>query len=42
VPVWRLDSESRFPSMPYIVFPGNVGEAETLAEIVTELIGAEL
>jgi hypothetical protein len=27
--------------MPYIVFPGNVGEAETLAEIVTELTGAE-
>ena len=25
--------------MPYIVFPGNVGDAETLAEIVTELIG---
>jgi uncharacterized protein YgbK (DUF1537 family) len=41
VPVWRLGSESRFPTMPYIVFPGNVGEAETLAEIVTELIGAE-
>jgi uncharacterized protein YgbK (DUF1537 family) len=42
VPVWRLESESRFPSMPYIVFPGNVGEAETLAEIVTELIAAGL
>jgi len=40
VPVWRLGSESRFPSMPYIVFPGNVGDAEMLAEIVTELIGA--
>jgi uncharacterized protein YgbK (DUF1537 family) len=42
VPVWRLGPESRFPSMPYIVFPGNVGEAETLAEIVTELIGTGL
>ena len=39
VPVWRLGPESRFPTMPYIVFPGNVGDAETLAEIVTELIG---
>ena len=39
VPVWRLGPESRFPTMPYIVFPGNVGEAETLAEIVMELIG---
>jgi uncharacterized protein YgbK (DUF1537 family) len=38
VPVWRLGAESRFPAMPYIVFPGNVGDAETLAEIVTELI----
>jgi uncharacterized protein YgbK (DUF1537 family) len=41
VPVWRLGSESRFPTMPYIVFPGNVGDAETLAEIVTELIGSQ-
>ncbi len=40
VPVWRLGPESRFPTMPYIVFPGNVGDAETLAEIVTELIGS--
>jgi uncharacterized protein YgbK (DUF1537 family) len=41
VPVWRLEPESRFPTMPFIVFPGNVGEAETLAEIVTELIGSQ-
>ena len=41
VPVWKLGPESRFPAMPYIVFPGNVGEAETLAEIVAELIGCE-
>jgi uncharacterized protein YgbK (DUF1537 family) len=40
VPVWRLGPESRFPTMPYIVFPGNVGDAETLAEIVAELIGS--
>ena len=39
VPAWRLGPESRFPAMPYIVFPGNVGEVETLAEIVTELTG---
>jgi hypothetical protein len=39
VPVWRLGPESRFPGMPYIVFPGNVGSAETLAEIVSELRG---
>lgn len=40
VPVWRLGPESRFPTMPFVVFPGNVGDAETLAEIVVELIGS--
>jgi uncharacterized protein YgbK (DUF1537 family) len=39
VPVWRLSEESRFPNLPYVVFPGNVGDAGTLAEIVTELRG---
>ena len=41
VPVWRLGPESRFPGLPYIVFPGNVGDAESLADIVTELIGVQ-
>jgi uncharacterized protein YgbK (DUF1537 family) len=40
VPVWRLGPETRYPGLPYIVFPGNVGAPETLAEIVTELRGA--
>lgn len=39
VPVWRLGPETRFPGLPYVVFPGNVGSAETLAEIVAELRG---
>ena len=39
VPVWRLGSESKFPSMSYIIFPGNVGKVETLREIV-EMLGA--
>lgn len=39
VPVWRLGDETRFPGLPYVVFPGNVGGPETLAEIVTELRG---
>jgi uncharacterized protein YgbK (DUF1537 family) len=39
VPVWRLGPESRFPGMPYVVFPGNVGAPETLAAIVAELRG---
>ena len=37
VPVWRLGDESRFPGIPYIVFPGNVGTKETLAQVVEEL-----
>jgi len=37
VPVWRLGPESRRPDMVYIVFPGNVGGPESLAEIVTAL-----
>ncbi|MBQ6130990.1 MAG: hydroxyacid dehydrogenase, partial [Selenomonadaceae bacterium] len=39
VPVWRLGSESKFPGMSYIIFPGNVGKVETLREIV-EMLGA--
>jgi uncharacterized protein YgbK (DUF1537 family) len=37
VPVWRLGSESRFPGIPYIVFPGNVGGPTALAEVVKNL-----
>jgi len=37
VPVWRLGSESRFPGLTYIVFPGNVGGPEALAETVKKL-----
>lgn len=39
VPVWRLGEESRFPGLPYVVFPGNVGDPETLAEVITLLQG---
>jgi uncharacterized protein YgbK (DUF1537 family) len=39
VPVWRLGAESRFAGAPYVVFPGNVGDSDTLAEIVAELRG---
>lgn len=40
VPVWRLGPETRFPGLPYVVFPGNVGGPETLADVVAELRGA--
>ena len=32
VPVWTLGPESRHPGLCYIVFPGNVGDAMSLAE----------
>jgi uncharacterized protein YgbK (DUF1537 family) len=34
VPVWELGPESRFPGMPYIVFPGNVGQSSALSDVV--------
>lgn len=38
IPVWKTGPESKFPDMPYIIFPGNVGEVSTLREIVEELM----
>ena len=32
IPVWQTGEESRFPLTPYVIFPGNVGEAQTLRE----------
>lgn len=37
VPVWRLGAESRYPNLPYVVFPGNVGDADTLSTLVKRL-----
>jgi uncharacterized protein YgbK (DUF1537 family) len=47
VPVWWLESASqsasrsashlRFPGIPYVVFPGNVGGPESLAKAVRQL-----
>ncbi len=39
IPVWQTDQGSKFPKIPYVIFPGNVGDADTLrqaAEILTE------
>ena len=41
IPVWMTDEGSRFPGLPYIIFPGNVGDESTLKEIAEELIGQE-
>jgi uncharacterized protein YgbK (DUF1537 family) len=37
VPVWRTGDESRYPNMAYIVFPGNVGDDNSLVSIVKSL-----
>ena len=39
IPVWQLGSESRFPGLAYIVFPGNVGHPTMLHEILDKLRG---
>ena len=39
ISAWRLKDETLFPGMPYIVFPGNVGNAETLGDVIRLLNG---
>ena len=34
VPVWETAGETRFPEIPYVVFPGNVGGTESLLDAV--------
>lgn len=38
IPVWMTDSGSKFPDMPLIIFPGNVGDVSTLREVVEMLM----
>ena len=38
IPVWRTGKESLFPGIPYIIFPGNVGEMDTLKKTVSILL----
>lgn len=33
VPAWRLGTETRFPGMSYVIFPGNVGEIDALVHL---------
>ncbi|SEJ60892.1 Uncharacterized conserved protein YgbK, DUF1537 family [Cyclobacterium xiamenense] len=33
VPVWQLGDETKFPGIPYVVYPGNVGDEESLARV---------
>lgn len=40
VPCWLLGEGSRFPGIPYVIFPGNVGGGEALAEVIRLLRGS--
>jgi uncharacterized protein YgbK (DUF1537 family) len=37
IPVWKAGEESRFPGLPYIVFPGNVGATDAMVQVVNKL-----
>jgi len=41
VPVWRCGSESKWPGLAYVVFPGNVGGSDALAALVAPLLAPE-
>lgn len=35
IPAWETGPDSRYPGIPYIIFPGNVGEAGTLKHVIS-------
>ena len=37
IPVWELGPETKFPGLPYVVFPGNVGDDQALQNAVKKL-----
>lgn len=37
IPVWEMGRATRFPKLPYIVFPGNVGDDKSLVTIIQRL-----
>jgi uncharacterized protein YgbK (DUF1537 family) len=37
IPVWLLGEDSRFPGIPFVIFPGNVGTPDSLAQVITIL-----
>jgi uncharacterized protein YgbK (DUF1537 family) len=39
VPVWRLGPGSKWSDVPYVVFPGNVGDESALRKVVEHLLG---
>jgi len=41
IPVWITGEESKFPKLPFVIFPGNVGETDALLRVVEKLINQE-
>jgi uncharacterized protein YgbK (DUF1537 family) len=37
VPVWKMDVDSKFPEILFVVFPGNVGDEFALADVCKKL-----
>lgn len=37
IPVWQTGAESRFPGLPYVIFPGNVGAEDDLLRVAETL-----
>lgn len=37
IPVWEMGEDTKFPRLPYIVFPGNVGNENSLKNIIQKL-----
>ncbi|MDD7044390.1 MAG: four-carbon acid sugar kinase family protein [Peptoniphilaceae bacterium] len=38
VPVWRSPKDSKYPNIPLVIFPGNVGDENSLKESIEKLI----
>ncbi|MCB7320157.1 four-carbon acid sugar kinase family protein [Lacrimispora sp. 210928-DFI.3.58] len=39
IPIMKAGGESRFPGLPYVIFPGNVGPDTALADVIEYLMG---
>jgi uncharacterized protein YgbK (DUF1537 family) len=42
VPVWRVGPDGKYPRLPYVIFPGNVGGPDALARTIHILRGEEI
>ena len=38
IPVWQTGEESKFPGLPFVIFPGNVGDDEDLRRVAETLL----